>query len=118
MKTGDTELARLQHEVNIASLKAAVHFMDRLQLRPMDGSGSDESGHVVSRLFIRYSNLILRLLDFARTDTVRSFPFAPFPFVADPLNVSAPGRRPVRSIVLFACKFLFLRGVPSHIDSS
>lgn len=105
MKTGDPELARLQHEVNIASLKAAVHFMDRLQLRPMDGSGSDESGHVVSRLFIRYSNLILRLLDFARTDAVRAFSLTLLSSVADLSNVLAPGRWPVRSVVFLARKF-------------
>ncbi|KAI0040644.1 hypothetical protein FA95DRAFT_1647858 [Auriscalpium vulgare] len=66
---GDTEESRLQHELNVASLRAAVHFLDRLPLRSLDNSSGDEAGHVVNRLFIRYSNLILRVLSFDRTVT-------------------------------------------------
>ncbi|KAI0027127.1 hypothetical protein K488DRAFT_62612 [Vararia minispora EC-137] len=55
----------MQMEVNLASLRAAVHFLDRLELRSLDGnSGGDEVGHVASRLFIRYTNSIMRPLDF------------------------------------------------------
>ncbi|KAI0065862.1 hypothetical protein BV25DRAFT_1988944 [Artomyces pyxidatus] len=64
---GEGEEARLQHDLNETSLRAAVHFLDRLQLRSLDNSSGDESGHVVSRLFIRYSNLILRVLSFDRS---------------------------------------------------
>jgi hypothetical protein len=58
---------RVQYDVNIASLRAAVHFLDRLELRSLDGNSSgDEAGHVASRLFIRYSNSIMRPLEFIR----------------------------------------------------
>ncbi|THH13571.1 hypothetical protein EW146_g6666 [Bondarzewia mesenterica] len=65
---GEGDVARFQQELNIASLRAAVHFLDRLQLTAPEGSGSDDQAHVVSRLFIRYSNLIMRMLEFGRTE--------------------------------------------------
>ncbi|KAA1466679.1 hypothetical protein DENSPDRAFT_831556 [Dentipellis sp. KUC8613] len=67
--TVDIELARMQSELNLASLRAAVHFLDRLQLRTLDGTGGDDSGHVASRLFARYFNVILRTLEIGRGET-------------------------------------------------
>ena len=76
----DPELIRLQPELNLASLRAVVHFLDRLQLRtpeqlrapeqirPPDGMDSEDQSHVVSRLFIRYFGLILRMIEIGRTE--------------------------------------------------
>ncbi|KDQ64130.1 hypothetical protein JAAARDRAFT_118551 [Jaapia argillacea MUCL 33604] len=54
-------------EVNMSSLRTAVRLMDRLQLEKTEGAAGDSSGHVASRLFIRYSSLLLRALDFGRS---------------------------------------------------
>lgn len=70
---------RAQQEINVASLRAATHFLDRLELRSLDGnSGGDEAGHVASRLFIRYSNSILRSLEFVRLVRTLSISYRPF----------------------------------------
>ncbi|KAF8506037.1 hypothetical protein F5888DRAFT_1937943 [Russula emetica] len=63
----DTDIARLLPELNMASLRAAGHFLEKLELKSLDNPAGDEASHVVNRVFIRYSNLITRTLSFGRT---------------------------------------------------
>jgi hypothetical protein len=63
------ESARAQVDLNRACLRTAVKLLDRLQLRPLDGSAGDDSSHVVARLFIRYSSILLKGLDICQMDT-------------------------------------------------
>ena len=50
----------------MASLRAAGHFLEKLELKSLDNPAGDEASHVVNRVFIRYSNLITRTLSFGR----------------------------------------------------
>ncbi len=63
----DAGIARLLPELNMASLRAAGHFLEKLELKSLDNPAGDEASHVVNRVFIRYSNLITRTLSFGRT---------------------------------------------------
>jgi hypothetical protein len=65
-KVDDTDTARLLPELNLASLRAAGHFLEKLELKSLDNPAGDEASHVVNRVFIRYSNLITRTLSFGR----------------------------------------------------
>jgi hypothetical protein len=60
------DAARLLPELNVASLRAAGHFLEKLELKSLDNPAGDEASHVVNRVFIRYSNLITRTLSFGR----------------------------------------------------
>jgi hypothetical protein len=51
----------------MAGLRAAGHFLEKLELKSLDNPAGDEASHVVNRVFIRYSNLITRTLSFGRT---------------------------------------------------
>ncbi|KAI0306901.1 hypothetical protein B0F90DRAFT_1915023 [Multifurca ochricompacta] len=62
----DPDTARLLPELNVASLRAAGHFLEKLELKSLDNPAGDEASHVVNRVFIRYSNLITRTLSFGR----------------------------------------------------
>lgn len=57
----------------MASLRAAGHFLEKLELKSLDNPAGDEASHVVNRVFIRYSNLITRTLSFGRTLPVVSY---------------------------------------------
>ncbi|KAG2042146.1 hypothetical protein BDR03DRAFT_978842 [Suillus americanus] len=54
----DPEAIQFQYELNFASLRTVVKLLERLKLQPIDNNSNDgdDSGHVVSRLFIRYSH--------------------------------------------------------------
>jgi hypothetical protein len=56
----------------MASLRAAGHFLEKLELKSLDNPAGDEASHVVNRVFIRYSNLITRTLSFGRAPPVVS----------------------------------------------
>lgn len=62
------------YEVNMACLRTTVKLLDRLQLRPADTStAGDDSFHFVSRLFIKYSTILLNGLEICQLDApVRS----------------------------------------------
>ncbi|KAH9030143.1 hypothetical protein EDB85DRAFT_1456161 [Lactarius pseudohatsudake] len=64
--TEDPDTARLLPELNVASLRAAGHFLEKLELKSLDNPAGDEASHVVNRVFIRYCNLITRTLYFGR----------------------------------------------------
>ncbi len=61
--------------MNIASLRAAGHFLEKLELKSLDNQAGDEASHVVNRVFIRYSNLITRTLSFGRALPLVSFTY-------------------------------------------
>ncbi|KAL4251095.1 Ras-GAP domain-containing protein [Abortiporus biennis] len=65
---GDDESIRAQREVNLATLRTAVKLFDHLQLQPADGVIGEDGAHVVSRLFIRYTNFLLKVWEYARSD--------------------------------------------------
>ena len=75
----ETDVIQLQYEINMFVLRTAVQLLDRLKLQPIDPSvphDGDDSGHAVSRLFIRYSHVLLRAIDVCQSDQlVRSFFF-------------------------------------------
>jgi len=54
----------------MACLRTSVKLLDRLQLRPMDISNTgDDTVHVVSRLFNKYSGALLQGLEACRMET-------------------------------------------------
>ncbi|KAI0265102.1 hypothetical protein BC834DRAFT_880157 [Gloeopeniophorella convolvens] len=63
---GNPGMANSLSNLNAASLRAAVHFLEKLELKSLDNPAGDEASHVVNRVFIRYSNLITRTLSFGR----------------------------------------------------
>ncbi|KAG1752509.1 uncharacterized protein EDB91DRAFT_1102988 [Suillus paluster] len=70
----DPEAVQFQYELNTASLRTVVKLLERLKLQPIDNNSNDgdDFGHVVSRLFIRYSHVLLRALDICRSDPIVS----------------------------------------------
>ena len=64
--------AEIQTELNMACLRTSVKLLDRLQLRPVDVSNTgDDTVHVVSRLFNKYSGALLQGLEACQvTNTV------------------------------------------------
>ncbi|KAJ3719315.1 hypothetical protein C8R42DRAFT_777357 [Lentinula raphanica] len=57
------------YEVNLSCLRTIVKLLDRLQLRPQDTSiAGDDSFHYVSRLFMRYSGILLNSFEFCQPD--------------------------------------------------
>jgi hypothetical protein len=67
----DGDQAEIQTELNMACLRTSVKLLDRLQLRPVDVSNTgDDTVHVVSRLFNKYSGVLLQGLEACRIDNV------------------------------------------------
>ncbi|KAH7916805.1 hypothetical protein BJ138DRAFT_1121610 [Hygrophoropsis aurantiaca] len=67
----EPDATQLQYDLNLASLRTVVKLLDRLKLQSIDSNASDEGddlGHSVSRLFIRYSQILLRALDICQAD--------------------------------------------------
>ncbi|GAW06426.1 ras gtpase activator [Lentinula edodes] len=57
------------YEVNLSCLRTIVKLLDRLQLRPVDTSiAGDDSFHYVSRLFMKYSGILLNGFEFCQLD--------------------------------------------------
>ncbi|KAJ3987640.1 hypothetical protein F5890DRAFT_1563214 [Lentinula detonsa] len=57
------------YEVNLSCLRTIVKLLDRLQLRPADTSiAGDDSFHYVSRLFMKYSTVLLNSFEFCQSD--------------------------------------------------
>jgi len=73
-QNNDSEGIQFQYELNAASLRTVVKLLERLKLQPIDNGGNDgdDSGHAVSRLFIRYSHVLLRALDICRPESLVS----------------------------------------------
>lgn len=73
----EPDAIQLQYDINMFVLRTAVQLLDRLKLQSIDTSvphDGDDSGHAVSRLFIRYSHVLLRALDVCHSEQpVRSF---------------------------------------------
>ncbi|KAF8638594.1 hypothetical protein AX17_002135 [Amanita inopinata Kibby_2008] len=60
----DDDAMSLQSDLNMACLRTAVKLLEQLQLQPAENtSPGDDSVHVVSRLFNRYSGALLHGLD-------------------------------------------------------
>ena len=74
----EADTIQLQYDINMFALRTAVQVLDRLKLQSIDTSvphNGDDLGHAVSRLFIRYSYVLLRALDVCQSEQpVRSFP--------------------------------------------
>ncbi|TFK62722.1 hypothetical protein BDN72DRAFT_964371 [Pluteus cervinus] len=65
----DHDSAHLHTDLNMACLRTCVKLLDRLQLRPLDGSSTgDDSMHVMSRLFNKYSSALLHGLEICQLD--------------------------------------------------
>ncbi|KAF8559154.1 hypothetical protein OG21DRAFT_1570167 [Imleria badia] len=65
----------LQYDINIFALRTVVQLLDRLKLQSIDNNvphDGDDLGHSVSRLFIRYSHVLLRALDVCQSDQATS----------------------------------------------
>jgi len=73
----EADIIQLQYDINMFSLRTVVQLLDRLKLQSIDTSvphDGDDMGHAVSRLFIRYSHVLLRALDVCQSEQpVRSF---------------------------------------------
>jgi len=69
-QSNDPEAVQFQYELNVASLRTVVKILERLKLQPLDNNSNDgdDSGHAGSRLFIRYTHVLLRALDICRPE--------------------------------------------------
>lgn len=62
-------MVSIQNELNMSCLRTSVKLLDRLQLRPLDeASTGDDSVHVMSRLFNKYSGALLQGLEVCQLD--------------------------------------------------
>lgn len=52
----------------MACLRSSVKLLDRLELRPVGVNAGDDSVHVVSRLFNKYSGALLQALKTYQND--------------------------------------------------
>ncbi|KAI6152285.1 hypothetical protein BKA82DRAFT_4387651 [Pisolithus tinctorius] len=71
----DADAKLLQYDINLACLKTTVKLLDRLKLQPIDTNvthDGDDLGHAISRLFIRYSQVLLRALEICQPDKLSS----------------------------------------------
>lgn len=80
----DPDVDQLQYDLNMACLKTTVKLLDRLKLQPIDSNvphDGDDLGHAISRLFIRYSQVLLRTLEICQPDKLvnRGHPYDLFP---------------------------------------
>ncbi|KAJ7821199.1 hypothetical protein B0H14DRAFT_2831907 [Mycena olivaceomarginata] len=67
------DLTPMQIDLNFACLRTCVKLLDRLQIQSLDETTTgDDSIHVVSRLFHKYSGLLLRGNIDCQLDTVHS----------------------------------------------
>lgn len=73
----EADIIQLQYDINMFALRTVVQLLDRLKLQSIDTTvphDGDDLGHSVSRLFIRYSYVLLRALDLCQSEQpVRSF---------------------------------------------
>ncbi|KAH7887502.1 hypothetical protein F5I97DRAFT_2056906 [Phlebopus sp. FC_14] len=102
--------AELQRDLNLASLRTVVKLLDRLKLQPIDGSVShdgDDSGHTISRLFIRYSQTLLRTLDICQSDNTTSDSISDVPSLQKKMHVS-PKEADLRDLVITGLSHLVM----------
>lgn len=59
MQLVSPEWVQSQNELNLCCLRTAVKLMERLDLKPEDAPTGDDSTHVVSRRFNKYSSVLL-----------------------------------------------------------
>jgi hypothetical protein len=69
----DEEVSRSQREVNMACLRATVKILAWLPSRGNDTASGDGTDHVASRLFIRYSSILFKVLDWTRGEGVSCY---------------------------------------------
>ncbi|KAF8450670.1 hypothetical protein L210DRAFT_3520995 [Boletus edulis BED1] len=65
------DIIQLQYDINMFALRTVVQLLDRLKLQPIDTSvphDGDDLGHSISRLFIRYSHVLLRALELCQSE--------------------------------------------------
>ncbi|KAK7053933.1 hypothetical protein R3P38DRAFT_3343387 [Favolaschia claudopus] len=75
MQTAPTsqQLTAMQSDLNFACIRSCVKLLDRLQIQSLDETATgDDSIHVVSRLFHKYSGLLLRGTSDCHLDSTRS----------------------------------------------
>lgn len=59
--------------MNLACLRTAVKLLDNLDLQPLEDAFGDDTGHTISRLYIRYSAVLLKGLDYCHPDLLVRF---------------------------------------------
>ncbi|KAF9236247.1 hypothetical protein BU15DRAFT_50373 [Melanogaster broomeanus] len=62
---------QIQYELNMAALRSNVKLLDRLQQQSIDTDiphDGGDLGHVVSRLFIKYSHVLLGALEICQSE--------------------------------------------------
>lgn len=67
------DIVQVQYDLNMACLKTSVKLLDRLKLQPIDTNvahDGDDLGHAISRLFIRYVQLLLGALELCQSDNL------------------------------------------------
>ncbi|GBE80125.1 hypothetical protein SCP_0213280 [Sparassis crispa] len=64
------DLAATQRELNMTAFKTVVNLLDCLQLQAPPGTSGEEATHVISRLFIRYLNFLLKVVESSRTNYI------------------------------------------------
>ncbi|THV03328.1 hypothetical protein K435DRAFT_835905 [Dendrothele bispora CBS 962.96] len=60
--------AYVQYELNMACLRTIVKLLDRLQLGSPEAANGDDTVHTVSRLFNRYSTILLNGFDYCQAE--------------------------------------------------
>ncbi|KAF8207849.1 hypothetical protein K438DRAFT_2013261 [Mycena galopus ATCC 62051] len=87
MPPNSQDLTPMQSDLNFACLRTCVKLLDRLQIQSLDETATgDDSIHVVSRLFHKYSGLLLRGNLDCQLDTV------PFDNVSEANSLSKRSR--------------------------
>jgi hypothetical protein len=60
---------RAQNDLHMSCLRTTVKLLERLQLHLNEDPNEDDSRHGMSRLFVRYSGILLRCLDVLHQDS-------------------------------------------------
>ncbi|KAF9226729.1 hypothetical protein BS17DRAFT_500836 [Gyrodon lividus] len=87
----EADAIQLQYDLNMAALRTVVKLLDRLKLQSIDTNvphNGDDLGHAVSRLFIRYSHVLLRALDICQSENLTSDSTSDVPSVQKKMQAS------------------------------
>ncbi|KAG8218508.1 hypothetical protein J3R82DRAFT_4145 [Butyriboletus roseoflavus] len=106
----EADAIQLQYDINMFALRTAVQLLDRLKLQSIDTSvphNGDDLGHAVSRLFIRYSHVLLRALAVCQSEQPTSDSTSDVPSVQKRMHTSQK-EADVRELVITGLSHLVI----------
>ncbi|KAF9238786.1 hypothetical protein BU15DRAFT_88233 [Melanogaster broomeanus] len=106
----EADAIQIQYDLNMAALRSIVKLLDRLKLQSIDTNvphDGDDLGHAVSRLFIRYSHVLLRALEICQSEHLTSDSTSDVPSVQKKMQASQK-EADVRDLVITGLSHLVI----------